>query len=138
MDDKKRYLSQSGYNLHGSTYSINLPTGGVTGSGYRGSNEFIRKFIHFRLKENYDRFFISLQLVADDTPKSTTEQLKEIPAFFRRKAKNMCRKKILYKRIPILNWLPKYNTSDAVGDLVAGFTVGKFFFVYFYLSTFFK
>lgn len=38
--------------------------------------------------------------------------------------KSACRKKILYKRFPILNWLPTYNTEDAVGDLVAGFTVG--------------
>jgi hypothetical protein len=45
MDEKKQYLSASGYNLHGSSYSINIPTGGVISSGYRGSNEFIRKLI---------------------------------------------------------------------------------------------
>ena len=44
MDDKKQYLSASGYNLHGSNYSINLPTGGAV-AGYRGSNEFIRKLV---------------------------------------------------------------------------------------------
>lgn len=44
MDDKKQYLSASGYNLHGSQYSINLPGGGTAVSGYRGSNEFIREF----------------------------------------------------------------------------------------------
>jgi hypothetical protein len=43
MDDKKQYLSASGYNLHGSQYSINLPAGGGAVAGYRGSNEFIRK-----------------------------------------------------------------------------------------------
>lgn len=62
--------------------------------------------------------------VTDETPKTTKEQLQEIPEFFKRKAKSICRKKILYKRVPILNWLPKYNTDDAIGDLVAGFTVG--------------
>jgi hypothetical protein len=62
--------------------------------------------------------------VTDDTPKTAKEQLKEIPQWFKTKAKSICRKKILYKRVPILNWLPKYNTEDAVGDLVAGFTVG--------------
>ena len=36
----------------------------------------------------------------------------------------MFRKKILFKRLPILNWLPKYSTDDAVGDIVAGITVG--------------
>ena len=46
MDDKRQYLSASGYNLHGSNYSINLPTGGAV-TGYRGSNEFIRKLVKF-------------------------------------------------------------------------------------------
>lgn len=28
------------------------------------------------------------------------------------------------KRFPFLTWAPKYNVDDAVGDLVAGITVG--------------
>jgi solute carrier family 26 (sodium-independent sulfate anion transporter), member 11 len=28
------------------------------------------------------------------------------------------------KKFPIIQWLPKYNSADAIGDLVAGFTVG--------------
>ncbi|XP_046734341.1 sodium-independent sulfate anion transporter-like isoform X2 [Diprion similis] len=35
-----------------------------------------------------------------------------------------CTKKILYRRIPMLEWLPKYNRGYAVNDLVAGLTVG--------------
>lgn len=42
----------------------------------------------------------------------------------KRKASGACTKKMLYKRLPILNWLPKYNSEDALGDLVAGITVG--------------
>lgn len=103
MDDKKKYLSASGYNLHGSSYSINIPTGGVVSSGYRGSNEFI---------------------LTDDTPKSTKEQLREIPLLMKKKASNIFRKKMLYKRVPILNWLPKYTSQDAIGDAIAGVTVG--------------
>lgn len=38
--------------------------------------------------------------------------------------KNIFRKKILYKRLPILTWLPKYSGTDAIGDLIAGITVG--------------
>ncbi|KAK6624108.1 hypothetical protein RUM44_010966 [Polyplax serrata] len=40
------------------------------------------------------------------------------------KAKKCCTKKLLYKRIPILSWLPEYRANMAVADLVAGFTVG--------------
>lgn len=31
---------------------------------------------------------------------------------------------MLYRRLPILTWLPKYNSDCAVGDVVAGITVG--------------
>lgn len=34
------------------------------------------------------------------------------------------RKKVLYRKIPILTWLPKYSKADAVGDLIAGLTCG--------------
>ncbi|XP_037812319.1 sodium-independent sulfate anion transporter [Lucilia sericata] len=37
---------------------------------------------------------------------------------------NIFRKKTLYKRLPILTWLPKYNRQDFIGDLMAGVTVG--------------
>lgn len=62
--------------------------------------------------------------MTDSTKKTTKEQLKELPELLKAKAKSIFRKKILYKRVPILTWLPKYSTEDAVGDLVAGFTVG--------------
>ncbi|XP_011496529.1 PREDICTED: sodium-independent sulfate anion transporter [Ceratosolen solmsi marchali] len=41
-----------------------------------------------------------------------------------RRLRNVCTRKTLYKRLPILNWLPRYNCQDALGDLVAGVTVG--------------
>lgn len=34
------------------------------------------------------------------------------------------RKKTLYKRVPILNWLSRYSKQDAIGDFIAGLTVG--------------
>lgn len=33
-------------------------------------------------------------------------------------------KRIIKKRVPILKWLPRYKAEDALGDLVAGLTVG--------------
>lgn len=39
-------------------------------------------------------------------------------------AKKIFRKKVLIKRLPILQWLPKYSVDDAIGDLIAGVTVG--------------
>lgn len=48
---------------------------------------------------------------------STTDWLKQTSA-------NIFRKKTLYKRLPILTWLPKYNRQDFIGDLMAGITVG--------------
>ncbi|KAK9295385.1 hypothetical protein QLX08_010277 [Tetragonisca angustula] len=42
----------------------------------------------------------------------------------RRRCRSACTKKTIYKRVPILNWLPRYNSQDALGDLVAGVTVG--------------
>ncbi|XP_060649790.1 sodium-independent sulfate anion transporter isoform X1 [Drosophila nasuta] len=38
--------------------------------------------------------------------------------------RNTFRMKTLKKRLPIINWLPKYNKADAFGDIIAGFTVG--------------
>lgn len=36
-----------------------------------------------------------------------------------------CTRKVLYKRLPILQWLPKYSLNDhGISDLVAGITVG--------------
>lgn len=33
-------------------------------------------------------------------------------------------KRMIKNRIPILKWLPQYKFTDALGDLVAGLTVG--------------
>lgn len=51
--------------------------------------------------------------------------------------KNLNLLNIVKKRVPIVNWLPKYSTDDALGDLVAGLTIGLtlipqviFFFTY--------
>lgn len=44
--------------------------------------------------------------------------------WLRQTSANIFRKKTLYKRLPILTWLPKYDRNDFIGDLMAGITVG--------------
>ncbi|XP_059088893.1 sodium-independent sulfate anion transporter-like isoform X2 [Tigriopus californicus] len=44
--------------------------------------------------------------------------------WFAQRAAALCTRKQLLKRLPILEWLPKYNGEKAVSDLIAGITVG--------------
>jgi sodium-independent sulfate anion transporter 11 len=55
---------------------------------------------------------------------ATGSRWEELANRIREKAKKSFTKKVLYKRVPLLSWLPRYNAQDAVGDLVAGITVG--------------
>lgn len=103
--DKPNIQKAAVYNIHGlggSQASLSIPAIHKDVPGYRGSNEFI----------------------LSDGKKSTMDHLREVGPWCRRKYQQIFRKKILYKRVPVLSWLPKYNANDAVGDLVAGFTVG--------------
>ncbi|XP_050683537.1 sodium-independent sulfate anion transporter isoform X2 [Leptidea sinapis] len=38
--------------------------------------------------------------------------------------KRRLNRKTLHKRLPVTAWLPQYNTEKAIGDLIAGITVG--------------
>lgn len=38
--------------------------------------------------------------------------------------KDIFRMKTLYKRVPILQWLPQYTLDKGIGDFIAGLTVG--------------
>ncbi|CAG9809629.1 unnamed protein product [Chironomus riparius] len=97
-------MSSPGYSLRGPSYSVNIQQDGdSTNPVYRGSSEF---------------------MLDDQEPKSTTDQMKEIPSKIKKKTQNAFRKKNIYKRIPIFNWLPKYSKEDAIGDIIAGITVG--------------
>lgn len=60
----------------------------------------------------------------DDEVKQKEGLLKSALQYTRRRARAICTKKTLYKRLPVLSWLPRYNSQDALGDLVAGITVG--------------
>ncbi|XP_063231702.1 sodium-independent sulfate anion transporter-like isoform X2 [Bacillus rossius redtenbacheri] len=56
--------------------------------------------------------------------KTTREQLKTLVPLIKKKTRSTFTRKMLYKRLPVLSWLPRYNAQDAFGDLVAGLTVG--------------
>ncbi|XP_018345354.1 PREDICTED: sodium-independent sulfate anion transporter [Trachymyrmex septentrionalis] len=68
--------------------------------------------------------FILIEEPGDDEAKQKESLLKSLLQHTRRRARAIYTKKTLYKRLPILNWLPRYNTQDAFGDLLAGITVG--------------
>ncbi|KAG5889893.1 hypothetical protein JTB14_032792 [Gonioctena quinquepunctata] len=64
-------------------------------------------------------------LVLDGSKKSSSlEVLKHVLPTTREKIKKAFSKKMVYRRIPILSWLPKYDTACLVGDFIAGITVG--------------
>uniref|UniRef100_A0A1B6MDT6 SLC26A/SulP transporter domain-containing protein n=1 Tax=Graphocephala atropunctata TaxID=36148 RepID=A0A1B6MDT6_9HEMI len=55
---------------------------------------------------------------------SVKEKVDNLGPWVQKKYRKSMTKKNLLKRLPILQWLPQYNVGDAVGDLVAGVTVG--------------
>lgn len=47
-----------------------------------------------------------------------------VKEWLKERARRGCTRKLVYKRVPILNWLPQYNTEFALADVLAGVTVG--------------
>lgn len=68
--------------------------------------------------------FVTVMEDDEDVELSTKDQIKKFGEWLKHKIKRSCTKKMLHRRLPILTWLPKYNSQDALGDFVAGVTVG--------------
>ncbi|XP_012273591.1 sodium-independent sulfate anion transporter [Orussus abietinus] len=68
--------------------------------------------------------FILVEEPSDEETKPKEGACNAVLRYARRRTLAVCTKKTLYKRLPILRWLPRYNGQDALGDLVAGITVG--------------
>ncbi|KAF4521853.1 hypothetical protein B566_EDAN003727, partial [Ephemera danica] len=65
-------------------------------------------------------------VVDEDSRKkaSLSETLSKLGEKARERVRKGFTRKMVYKRLPILRWLPQYTVQDGVGDLVAGLTVG--------------
>ncbi|CAG9859988.1 unnamed protein product, partial [Phyllotreta striolata] len=73
-------------------------------------------------EKNYSNNYL---VIEEDAHKSSLiYTVKRIVSSAKNRIKKGCTKKVLHKRLPILNWLPKYNASWAIGDFIAGITVG--------------
>lgn len=85
---------------------------------------FVSNICSFYLKFFVHTHLYSIVAVTDNRRISVIEQAIEGREWIQEKYKKIFRKKTLLKRLPILRWLPKYTVDDAIGDLIAGVTVG--------------
>ncbi|XP_076648909.1 epidermal stripes and patches [Halictus rubicundus] len=84
------------------------------------------------LPESYDSHqeiqgssnFILVEEPGDDVIEKKESLFNSVLQCTTRRLRSACTKKTIHKRLPILNWLPRYNSQDVIGDLVAGITVG--------------
>lgn len=56
--------------------------------------------------------------------KVKSENGTQIRRRFKRSTKELCSVKTVKKRLPIISWLPEYNTTKLIQDIIAGITVG--------------
>ncbi|KAG5667352.1 hypothetical protein PVAND_015335 [Polypedilum vanderplanki] len=65
----------------------------------------------------------NLELEHYDDNEDYREKFPDIKSIIRRKTSRLCSIEGLFRRIPVLRWLPKYRSSYIVPDFVAGLTV---------------
>lgn len=69
-------------------------------------------------------FFYCFSFFSQIVAKLYHEDLPNIGRIAKNRTKQCCQPSTLKKFLPILDWLPKYNFSFLIADLVAGLTVG--------------
>ncbi|XP_066903372.1 sodium-independent sulfate anion transporter [Halyomorpha halys] len=68
--------------------------------------------------------FILVETVGRKRKVSVKEKVDSFYPWAERKFKSICTVKNITRRLPFLQWMKTYNSEDAIGDLVAGVTVG--------------
>ncbi|XP_049817178.1 sodium-independent sulfate anion transporter [Aethina tumida] len=99
---------------------------GAGGGGHLRNNAYTNPTLTTSIDiEKNTHFKGSNDFILDDGKSTSVRDLVSAAGpWVTKKVQNACTKKMLYKRLPILNWLPKYKGEDAIGDVVAGITVG--------------
>lgn len=73
---------------------------------FKGSNDFICEFLYHFVSSKNNEFVFT---VDDGKSTSVRDLVSAAGPWVTKKVQNACTKKMLYKRLPILNWLPKYK-----------------------------
>ncbi|KAK9887723.1 hypothetical protein WA026_000042 [Henosepilachna vigintioctopunctata] len=101
---------------------------GEGGGGFSKSNGYdnpaFRASSHNVSHRNVRKGFDDFEEIPEHVPHTAIQSIHDLLDSSKIKIKKFCTRKTLYKRLPILTWLPQYSTQDAIGDLVAGITVG--------------
>lgn len=81
-------------------------------------------FLYHKLKFYFYLILSNKWISVNNETKESNFNFQSLKQWTIKTSRNIFRKKTFYNRVPLIKWLPKYTSEDAVGDLVAGLTVG--------------